>query len=123
MVEDNLVNQKLAKMILEKMGCTVDIAVNGQVAVDKLSADPSKFDLILMDCQMPILSGFDATREIRKREEGIARHIPIVAMTANVMEGDEMKCRDFGMDDYVAKPIDRVHLRNVLGRFLGEKEG
>jgi PAS domain S-box-containing protein len=123
LVEDNLVNQKLAKMILEKMGCTVDLAANGQIAVDKISADPSKFDLVLMDCQMPVLSGFDATREIRKREEGTTRHIPIVAMTANVMEGDEMQCRNLGMDDYVAKPIDRAHLRNVLGRFLGGNQG
>jgi CheY-like chemotaxis protein len=118
LVEDNLVNQKLAARILEKMGCEVVVAGDGREALAKLASNQGAFSLVLMDCQMPVLSGYDTTREIRKSEEGSNRHVPIVAMTANAMAGDKERCLEVGMDDYVPKPIDRVFLGNVLARFL-----
>jgi len=117
-VEDNLINQKLACRLLEKLGLKVHVAMNGREAVDLIAQDPARFKLVFMDCQMPVLSGFDATREIRAGEKETLRHLPIVAMTANVMSGDRERCIEAGMDDYVAKPIDRAHLRSVVTRFL-----
>jgi len=118
LVEDNLVNQRLAARVLEKMGCEVSFASNGKEAVEKVAQFPDDFDLVLMDCQMPILSGYDATREIRLGEQKSSRHLTIVAMTANAMEGDKQLCLEAGMDDYLAKPIDRSELSAVLDRFL-----
>jgi signal transduction histidine kinase/CheY-like chemotaxis protein len=116
LAEDNIVNQKVACRLLEKFGCRVSIAQNGR---EVLSAwEGARYDLILMDCQMPELDGYEATREIRRRE-GSDRHTPIVALTAHAMTGADLECREAGMDDYISKPIDRDRLRNCLERYLG----
>ena len=102
--EDNRMNQKVALALLKKAGYEVTIANNGLEALDLNNAKP--FDLILMDCQMPEMDGFEATAAIRKLEQGI-RHTPIVAMTANAMRGDREKCLAAGMDEYITKPVQR----------------
>jgi PAS domain S-box-containing protein len=114
--EDNVVNQKLAVRILERLGCRVDIAVNGAAAVDLTAA--TEYDLVFMDCQMPELDGYDATRRIRARERGTKR-IPIVAMTANAMAGDREDCLAAGMDDYVSKPVKPADIVAALNRWAG----
>lgn len=101
--EDNPLNQKVALALLKRMGHQTDLAPNGLLAVEKrFSAD---FDAILMDCQMPELDGYEATREIRRREKTTGRRIPIVAVTANALEGDRERCLAAGMDDYMPKPF------------------
>jgi len=120
LAEDNMVNQKLAVKILEKSGHYVAVAHNGQEALDLLKqaqTDQMNFDLILMDVQMPIMGGFEATAAIRRNEKQTETHIPIIAMTANVMEGDQQRCLDAGMDDYLGKPIDIAKLRNMLSKW------
>ncbi len=112
--EDNAVNQKLAARMLEKLGCRIDIAANGKEAVQMASA--IDYDLVLMDCQMPELDGYAATREIR--QVVTRRHLPIIAMTANAMEGDREKCLAAGMDDYVSKPMKLEVVRDVISRWL-----
>ena len=111
--EDNKVNQKLAKMMLTKAGFKVDIASNGQEAVNKLLAKPKDFDLVFMDIQMPVMDGFDATAAIRKAG---FNNLPIVAMTAHAMKGYRQKCIDAGMDDYVTKPIKKDAVIDVIKR-------
>jgi CheY-like chemotaxis protein len=103
LVEDNAVNQKLGVRMLEEMGHQVTLAVNGQRALDTVQS--RQFDLILMDIQMPVLSGIDATRAIREREKGCGRRTPIIAMTAHAMAGDAAKFLEAGMDGYISKPI------------------
>jgi CheY-like chemotaxis protein/HPt (histidine-containing phosphotransfer) domain-containing protein len=103
LVEDNLVNQKLSERLLTKMAHHVTLAVNGRQAVDLVSG--RKFDLILMDIQMPVMSGIEATRLIRDSEAGSGRHVPIIAMTAHAMAGDAEKFFEAGMDGYVSKPV------------------
>jgi PAS domain S-box-containing protein len=117
-VEDNSVNQRLAKALLEKMGCIVDIAENGQHAVEIIKDAKEDYRVIFMDCQMPILNGFEATQIIRDREKSIQKHVPIVAMTANAMSGDRELCLDAGMDDYVSKPLDKQILNSVLNKYI-----
>lgn len=107
LAEDNLVNQKVAMRMLEKLRCHVEVVADGIATIEAWRK--GNFDLILMDCQMPGMDGYEATREIRKLEQG-QRHTTIVALTANAMKGDEEKCRAAGMDDYLTKPIDRVKL-------------
>ncbi|MEZ4421834.1 MAG: response regulator [Gemmatimonadota bacterium] len=109
--EDNPVNQMVIVSLLERAGCEVDLAVDGQAAVERAGA--SSYDLVLMDCQMPELDGFEATARIRTEEAGRS-HLPIVAMTAHVMEGDRERCLHAGMDDYLAKPIKPTELHRVL---------
>jgi len=111
LVEDNKVNQKLALRLLERLGCQARVAESGIEALELL--DTQKFDLILMDCQMPLMDGYEATRRIREREHS-NRHIPIVAITANAMESDLEKCLEAGMDSYLTKPIDFNKLRDAL---------
>jgi CheY-like chemotaxis protein len=101
--EDNAVNQRLVRRVLEKLGHSADIAVNGSQAID--AAGRTDYDLILMDCQMPEVDGYEATRHIRE-QQGSTRHTPIIAMTANVLVGDRERCLECGMDDYLPKPID-----------------
>jgi CheY-like chemotaxis protein len=113
--EDNPVNQQLARAMLRRFGYQADAAGNGQEAVDSALAMP--YDLVLMDCQMPVMDGFEATRIIRERE-GATRHTRIVAVTANAMEGDRERCLAAGMDDYLAKPFRAGDLRRVLERWL-----
>ena len=114
-VEDNAVNQMVAARLLEKLGCRVDVAANGQEAVEMVGLLP--YDAIFMDCQMPEMDGFEATQEIRRRE-GAGVHRPIIAMTANAMQGDRERCLDAGMDDYVSKPIRKADLTETLERHL-----
>ena len=123
LVEDNLVNQKVASVMLKKLGLeTLEIANNGREALEKL-ADTS-YDLVLMDCQMPEMSGYEATRAIRKKEQNAKHtsHIHIVAMTANAMEGDREKCLEAGMDDYISKPIKLSILASTLKKWLPDNE-
>jgi two-component system, sensor histidine kinase and response regulator len=115
LAEDNIVNQKVAKHLLEKMGHRVDVVMDGNAAVLAWAGKP--YDLILMDCQMPVMDGYEATREIRRREDG-TRRIPIVALTANAMKGDEDACYAAGMDGFVSKPIDRSKLKACLEKAL-----
>jgi len=124
LVEDNAVNQELARSQLEAMGCSVRVAVNGREAVEAVTASPldalrEPYDLILMDCQMPVMDGYAATAELRRWEhhQGEAR-MPIVALTANALEGDRERCLAQGMDDYLAKPFSREELERMLARWL-----
>lgn len=115
LVEDNKVNQDVALMILEDIGYEADIAQNGQQCLDMLSSAATPYQLILMDCQMPVLDGYEATRKIRAGEAG--KHyssIPIISMTANALKGDEDKCRATGMTGYISKPIDEEKLVNLI---------
>jgi CheY-like chemotaxis protein len=111
LVEDNLVNQKLAVRLLERLGCQVEVAASGGEALRCLG--DRDYDLVLMDCQMPEMDGYETTRRIRERERG-TRRIPIVAITANAMESDLEKCIESGMDSYLTKPIDLIKLREAL---------
>ena len=110
--EDNVVNQRVAVRMLEKQGCRVDVAANGVEALEMLKALP--YDLIFMDCQMPEMDGFEATAEIRRREKLSGHHVPIIAITANAMQGDRERCLEAGMDGYIAKPIEPEELRKAL---------
>jgi two-component system sensor histidine kinase/response regulator len=112
--EDNPVNQKVALRLLERLGYEGQVAADGAAAVDAWQR--GRFDLILMDCHMPVMDGFEATREIRRREGGRA-HIPIVALTADAMHEVAERCRSAGMDDYLSKPIDRAKLEACLVRY------
>jgi signal transduction histidine kinase/DNA-binding response OmpR family regulator len=115
LAEDNIVNQKVASRLLEKLGYCVNVVADGRAAVSAWQR--GNLDLILMDCQMPDMDGYEATREIRRLENG-KRRIPIVALTANAMKGDEERCLAEGMDGFVSKPIDRTKLDACLNRFL-----
>jgi len=121
LAEDNVVNQKVAARVLEKEGFVVDVANDGRQAVDAWRR--GNYDLILMDCQMPQLDGYEATREIRReeRESGGASRIPIIALTAHAMKGAAEDCRRVGMDDYLTKPLDREQLKRCLSQHLGER--
>jgi signal transduction histidine kinase/CheY-like chemotaxis protein len=114
--EDNPINQLIARDMLDRAGCRVTIVANGRRAVEECLAQP--FALVLMDCQMPELDGFEATREIRALEAASGAHIPIVAVTANAMVGDRERCLAAGMDDYLSKPFKGSDLRVVLRRWI-----
>jgi len=121
LVEDNPVNQKVATALLSKGGYGCEVAGNGREALQALAA--RHFDLVLMDCQMPEMDGFVATRAIRAREASGDEHVTIVAMTANAMEGDRERCLDAGMDDYVSKPVKAADLYAMLETWLAEPDG
>lgn len=117
LVEDHPVNQKVAQKLLERLGLSVDVAENGEVALDKLGRQA--YAMVLMDCQMPVLDGYSATRRLREieSEQGKPR-MPVIAMTAHAMSGDRERCLQAGMDDYLSKPLDRQLLEQTLTRWL-----
>ena len=119
LVEDNPVNQKLAKLMLAKGGYQVEVAGNGREAVERITVSPEGFDLILMDIQMPEMDGLEATRAIRRKGFNA---IPIVAMTAHAMKGDREKCLEAGMDDYITKPIKRETVFKMIEKWVFSKE-
>jgi PAS domain S-box-containing protein len=120
LVEDNLVNQKVAAALLKKLGCQLEIAGNGAEALNQLAA--RHFDVVLMDCQMPVMDGFEATRRLRAGEIGeTMRRVPIIAMTANAMQGDREACLASGMDDYLAKPVSNAALKAALARWTDRR--
>jgi polar amino acid transport system substrate-binding protein len=124
LAEDNLINQKVAQLQINKLGYALHIVNNGQEAVQAVAASMARkvnaYAAVLMDCQMPILDGFEATALIRKeeRQEG-HHHLPIIAMTANAMQGDRERCMAAGMDDYLSKPIRPEQLRSLLEQWAG----
>ena len=115
LAEDNEINQRVTVRILERHGLHVDVAPNGQIALDMHAR--RHYAAIFMDCQMPEVDGFEATAEIRRRET--AQRIPIIALTANTMSGDRQRCLDAGMDDYVGKPLGRQAVDDAIVRWLG----
>jgi len=118
LVEDNPINQMIAKKMLEKIGLTYELVVNGEEAVARIK-QPHEFKAVLMDCQMPVMDGYEATHAIRELEQKSSlEHMPVIAMTANAMEGDKDKCLQAGMDDYVAKPVKQDALKQVLSDWL-----
>ncbi|MFZ2315061.1 MAG: response regulator [Gammaproteobacteria bacterium] len=116
LAEDNIINQKVALKILEKLGFTADVVANGVEVLQAINEKP--YDLILMDCQMPEMDGYRASSKIRKLEKKTKKHIIIVAMTANALKEDREKCLQAGMDDYMSKPIDISMLDAVLDKHL-----
>ena len=118
LVEDNELNREIAEEILEESGFIIDTAEDGTVAVEKMKkAQPGDYDLVLMDIQMPVMDGYEATRQIRAMETE-ASGIPIIAMTANAFEEDRQAALAAGMNDHIAKPIDVEKLKALLARFL-----
>jgi CheY-like chemotaxis protein len=118
LVEDNKVNQMLAVSLLRKRGYDVTVADNGQEAVDLVTTE--HFDVVLMDVQMPVMDGIEATAAIRAWEVDQGVRLPIIAVTAHAMEGDRQRCLDAGMDDYVSKPIDAAELEAAIVRWTGD---
>jgi len=116
LAEDNMVNQKLAVALMKKAGLTVDVADDGKIAIDFLKIN--RYDVVLMDVQMPNLDGFSATNKIRT--ELNLHSLPIIAMTAHAMKGDKERCLAAGMDDYIAKPIEPVELYNILFKWISK---
>jgi signal transduction histidine kinase len=125
LVEDNRINQVVANQILESFNLTCDVAENGAIALAKLKVSLKinmPYTCILMDCQMPTLDGYESTKRIRLGECGdLYKKVPIIAMTANVMDGDRDKCISVGMDDYIAKPIEKHLMLDVLKKWLPEQ--
>ena len=118
-VEDNLVNQKVTEALLRKFGFQTECVSNGTDAVSRIKNDHEGYDVILMDCQMPVMDGYDATRMIRDWEQGNGQSgIPIIALTADVSEETEKACKEAGMNDYLTKPVRRDTLRDVLSRWI-----
>lgn len=115
LVEDNVVNQKVGVRMLERAGYRCDVAANGREALEAFSRIP--YDLILMDCQMPVMDGYEATRQIRNRQKP-GSHTPIIAMTAHALRGDKERCLQAGMDDYISKPVTAADLLATLARYL-----
>ncbi|WP_062537831.1 hybrid sensor histidine kinase/response regulator, partial [Mizugakiibacter sediminis] len=120
LVEDHPVNLQVASKLLSRLGLEVTHAAHGAEALEHLAQQ--RFDLVLMDCQMPVLDGYSATRELRRREAASgAPRLPVIAMTAHAMAGDRERCLDSGMDDYLTKPLDRALLAETLQRWLGAR--
>jgi two-component system sensor histidine kinase/response regulator len=115
-VEDNLLNRKLALRMLEKLGCRADLAGNGRDAVRMI--EKGRYDLVFMDCQMPEMDGYEASAIIRQREKESGQHLPIIAMTAHTMTGDRDKCMEAGMDDYISKPIRKEDILQVISKWV-----
>ena len=118
LVEDQAANQAVVLQQLAKLGYTADLAQNGLEAVECLTQTPHGYHLVLMDCQMPVLDGFEATRRIREYEQRHGDHLTIIALTAQAMKGDQERCLAAGMDDYLTKPMRLNDLRQALTRWL-----
>jgi signal transduction histidine kinase/ActR/RegA family two-component response regulator len=118
LVEDNEINQRVATRMLQRLGLQSDIASNGSEALGAL--ERAHYDLVFMDLQMPVMDGFEASTELRRRERGTGEHVPIIAMTANALPEDREACFAAGMDDHVAKPVTLAELRRVVHRWLPE---
>jgi len=121
-VDDGITNQKVGRLMLENLGCHVDVAANGKEAVEMLDLLP--YDAVFMDCEMPEMDGYEATAEIRRRQAGKPR-LPIIAMTAKTINGDRERCLAAGMDDYISKPVRVEDLDSALERWIpnGISEG
>ena len=119
-VEDSPVNRLVAMHVLERLGFRAHVVNDGREALQALSTQ--RYDAVLMDCQMPDIDGYEATRELRRREDG-GHHTPVIAMTAHAMTGDRERCLDAGMDDYIAKPVRSQTLGEVLGRWIDRAQG
>jgi signal transduction histidine kinase/CheY-like chemotaxis protein len=117
LVEDNVVNQEVGRGMLESLGCRVKVAENGLAALEEVQH--GEFDLVFMDCQMPVLDGLEATRRIREWERGSSSRVPIIALTAYAMKGDREACIAAGADDYLSKPFSREQLSKMIDRRLG----
>ncbi len=118
LAEDNPVNQELGRLVLESLGCEVDVVGNGRQAVEAVAG--REYDLVFMDCQMPEVDGYEATRIIRQREAKAGeqtRHIPVIALTAHAMDGDRETCLSAGMDDYASKPFTPIQLQALINRW------
>ena len=118
LAEDNPVNQLVAVRLLQRKGCEVTVVSNGRQAVDQL--DSGRFDLVLMDVQMPELDGLEATAEWREKEKTRGDHTPIIAMTAHAMQGDRERCLAAGMDGYVSKPFHAEEIFPIIQQVLAE---
>ena len=115
-VEDHPTNQKVAEKMLSKVNCKVEIAENGKIAVEKMTQNA--YDIVFMDCQMPIMDGFESTMIIRALGDSSKRTVPIIAMTANAMQGDREKCLNVGMDDYITKPVKLKTMQEVIKKYF-----
>ncbi len=118
LAEDNAVNQRLVVRILERSGHRVVVANNGRQAL--MALHEGEFDIVLMDCQMPEMDGFEATAAISAHEREKGTRTPILALTAHAMKGDQERCLAAGMDGYVSKPVDARHLLDTMQRLVGD---
>lgn len=125
LVEDSYVNQQVATEMIQLIGCQVEIASNGVEALKRF--DKNKYDIILMDCQMPEMDGFETTirikEKVKKQQDHFNKDVPIIALTANALQGDREKCIDVGMDDYISKPYNTKKISQVLTKWLNKKSG
>jgi CheY-like chemotaxis protein len=120
-VEDNPVNQIVAQRLLARLGYEADVAADGELALEMMAVRP--YALVLMDCRMPVLDGYETTREIRRRERRAgAERVPIIALTAHALDLERERCLDAGMDAHLAKPVEATELAAVLECWLGPRQ-
>ena len=119
LVEDNPVNQKLIAFLLARSGYSYDIAENGKTALERL--DLAQYRLVLMDMMMPVMNGYDATRAMRQHPKH--KTLPVIALTANAMKGEDEKCRAVGCDDYIPKPYSKDQILTAVSKLIGKPAG
>jgi len=117
LAEDNAFNQKVAGTMLKKLGFEVEVAQNGQEALDKVTENSDNYGAVFMDCEMPVMDGYQTTQKIRELEQSTGNHIPIIAMTAHSSPEDKQQCLDCGMDDYIAKPFKIDALKSTIEKW------